>query len=133
MAVKALGNITVTYDSLNITQYLNTQSLNAVIAQIDTTNLASSGDEKIAGSGAWEVAVGGMWAKALDDKLGADAVTPPSTLKTLVIVVGAAGSTVTYTWTTNAFVGGYTIDTTDPKGMIGWSGTLAVSGAPSRT
>lgn len=132
MATKALGNITVTYDSLNITQYLNTASIAAIIAQIDTTNLASSGDEKIAGSGAWEVSVGGMWAKALDDKLGADAVSPPATLKTLVVVVGAGGAQVTYTWTTNAFVGNYTIDTTDPKGMIGWSGTLAVSGAPGR-
>lgn len=133
MAVKALGNVTVTYDSLDITPYLNTQSLAATIAQIDTTNLASSGDEKIAGSGSWEISVGGMWAKALDDKLGADAVTPPSTLKTLVVVIGPVGAQVTYTWTTNAFIGNYTIDTTDPKGMIGWSGTLAVSGAPGRS
>ena len=133
MATKSLGNVTVTYDSLNITAYLNTQSISAVIAQIDTTNLASTGDEKIAGSGAWQVDVGGMWAKALDDKLGVDAVTPPTTLKTLVVVIGAAGSTVTYTWTTNAFVGNYKIDTTDPKGMIAWSGTLAVSGAPVRS
>lgn len=133
MAVKSLGNIVVTYDSLNMTPYLNTQSLAATIAQIDTTNLASTGDEKIAGSGSWEISVGGMWAKALDDKLGVDAVTPPATLKTLVIVVGASGATVTYTWTANAFIGSYKIDTTDPKGMIAWSGTLAVSGAPERT
>ena len=132
MAIKSLGNVTVTYDSLAIQSYLNTQSLSAVIAQIDTTNLASSGDEKIAGSGAWQVDVGGMWAKALDDKLGVDAVTPPATLKTLAVVIGAAGATVTYTWTTNAFIGNYKIDTTDPKGMITWTGTIAVSGAPGR-
>lgn len=132
MAVKARTNITCTYDSLAITNYLNTVSVEAIVNAIDTTHLGSTGEEKIAGTGGWKVPVGGDWAKALDDKLGVDVVTPPSTLKTLVVVIGASGSQVTYTWTTNAFVGGYTVTAADPNGKLTWSGTLEVSGAPGR-
>lgn len=133
MAVKSRGNATVTYNATEITNYLNTVSIEAIVNAIETTHLGSTGEEKIAGTTGWKVPVGGDWAKALDDVLGPDAVTPPSTLRTLVVVIGAAGARVTYTWTTNAFVGGYTVNVPDPNGKITWSGTLEVSGAPTRT
>lgn len=133
MPVKTLGNITVTYNSTNITGYLNQASLEAIVNEIDTTNLASTAMEKTPGAAGWSVPVGGFWAKALDDVLGPDAVTPPSTLRTLAVVLGASGSQVTYTWTTNSFLGQYKVEASNPTGVLTWSGQLAVSGPPTRS
>lgn len=132
MPIKAMSNVTVTYNSTDITQYLNTQSLEAVVNEIDVTNLASTADEVIAGSAKWTVNVGGFWAKALDDVLGPDAVSPPASMRNLVVVLGT-GSTATYTWTSAAFISNYKVEASDPKSMLGWSGTLAVSAAPVRS
>jgi hypothetical protein len=133
MAVKTIGNVDVSYDSNALEAYLNTASMEAIVNAIDTTNLASTANEQTPGSAAWSVAVGGQWSPTLDGYLAPDAVTPPSTQKNLVVVIGEAGSTATYTWTANAFVGNYTIDASDMQGVITWSGTLSVSGAPVRS
>ena len=129
-------NIVITFDTLDITQYLDDASLEMTVEQIDTTTLASTGLEISAGMPGFKVPVGGPWRKALDDKLGAQASNPSSTLKTLVVQIGPVGERVTYTWTSSstvgAFVGNYTVDFSDPKGVIKWSGELAVSGAPTR-
>jgi hypothetical protein len=133
MAVKTQGNITVTYNSNALQSYLNTQSIEAIVNEIDTTTLASTGMEKIPGPSGWTVNIGGFWAVALDNILGPDAVSPPSTLRTLAVVIGASGSTVTYTWTTNAFISNYSINASDPNGVWTWTATLAVSGVPTRS
>lgn len=130
MAVKSLGNVTVTYNGTAITGYLNQASVEAIVAAIDTTVLNSAAGEKISGLGDWNVSVGGLWAKALHDVLNPDCVTPPDTLRDLVVVVGKSGATATYTWDENSFVSGYTW-TVEPTGAITWSGTLAVSGVPT--
>lgn len=133
MPVKTQGNISVTYNGTAITAYLNSHSLEAIVAEIDTTNFSSSGQEKTPGPTNWSVNVGGFWAKALDDLLGPDLVSPPSTLRTLVVVLGASGAQVTYTWTSNAFIQNYRADASDPNGVWTWTGTLAVSGSPTRS
>lgn len=132
MPVKAAGNITVTYNSTNITQYLDTHTLEAAASEIETTNLASSASETTPGPVKWSIKVGGAWAKALDDVLGPDAVTPPTTLRTLAVVIGASGSQATYTWTTNAFISNYSV-VSAAKDNHKWSGTLSVNGAPVRS
>lgn len=137
MPVKALGNITVTYNGTDITAYCNTQEVEAAVNAIDTTNLASSAQESTPGSTEWSASIGGFWAKALDDVFGPDAITPPTTLRNLVVVIGASGSQATYTWTgsttVGAFVSSYTPGGTDPNGMLTFSGTISVSGAPVRS
>ena len=131
MAVKTLGNVTVTYNSNALTSHLNTQSIEAVVNEIDTTTFSSTAATKIPGSVNWNIPIGGLWSSALSGFLLSDVVTPPTTLRTLVIVIGASGSQVTYTWTSNAFISNYTVNNSDPTGAITWSGTLAVSGAPT--
>ena len=127
---KVAGNVTVTYNGTAITNYLNTASLNAVVNAIDTTDFGDvSAMTNIAGLGDWEVPVGGPWDPALDAVLAPDAITPPATLRTLIVVI----DTVTFTATTNAFVTGYTINASAPADGITWSGTLKVSGAPVRS
>ena len=131
MAVKTLGNVTVTYNSNALTAYLNQASVEAVVAAIDTTVFSSSANTQIPGSVSWSVPVGGLWSSTLSGYLLADVVTPPTTLRTLVIVIGASGAQVTYTWTSNSFISNYTVNNADPNSAITWSGTLSVSGAPT--
>jgi hypothetical protein len=131
--IKAIKNVTVEYDGEDITPYLNQQSIEAIVNEIDVTNLDSDGAEKIAGLASWTVNVAGLWEKALDDVVGPDMVTPPETKKDLVIVLGKTGAQVTYTWTANAFIGNYRASFDNPTSAATWTGVLAVSGAPTRT
>lgn len=137
MPSKSLGNMVVTYNSQNVTANLDQASLEITAEAIETTNLASAAKENTPGASSFSVPVGGFWSKALDDIIGADAVSPPATLRSLVVQIGPVGNRATYTWTgtatTGAFVSDYKIEVSDPMGMITWSGTLMVSGAPTRS
>jgi len=125
---KVAGNVTVTYNANALTAYLNTASQNAVVNAITTTDFSDSAETNIAGLAAWSVNVGGHWDVTLDGYLGPDAVAPPATLRTLAVGIDS----ITYTWTTNAFISDYTIDASAPQESITWSGVLTASGAPSR-
>lgn len=131
--IRTLKNVQVVYDNTDITQYLNQQSMEAIISEIDTTNLTSDGAEKIAGLGNWTVNVGGLWELALDNVIGPDAVTPPETKKDLVVSLGKTGAQVHYEWEENAFIGNYRASFDNPNSASTWTGTLAVSGVPTRT
>jgi hypothetical protein len=135
MPVKVLGNIAITYASLNMTPYLDGGSQEMVVEAVDTTNLASTGKQSTPGTPSVSVPVSGFWDSALDAVLGADAVNPPSTLRNLTVQIGPVGNRRTYTLvgttTVGAFVSDYKIDFSDPMGMIKWSGTLTVSGIPT--
>lgn len=131
--VKAQGAIKVTYDSLDMTQYLDSTSLEATVNQIDVTTFASTGTEQTQGTTDWSVEVGGNWAFALDTKLGDHMINTPSPAKNLVVEIGKATAKAIYTWTANAFISNYRIEARDPAGVIKWTGTLSVSGAPARS
>jgi hypothetical protein len=130
MAVKSLGNVVVTYAGTDFTQYCAQADLDATIERLDTTNLASTAKESIAGDAEWTIAVSGSWAVALDTLLAVDAVTP-GTARTATIAFDGGASTVTYTWTSKAEIQDYSI-TSATGNFIQWSGTLSLSGAPSR-
>lgn len=131
------SNFTVTYGGTNITAYCNQASVEATVAEVETTNLASTGAESSPASTSWTVPIGGFLDKALDDVLGVDAITPPATYNNLVITVGPSGTQTTYTWTgssnTGASIENYTISPTDPTQIITWSATLLISGGPVRS
>lgn len=129
MALKVAANVSVTYNSNALDAYLNTASMNAVVNAIQTTDFDSTGEESIAGLPTWTASIGGPWDATLDGYLGPDAVSPPTTLRTLAVGI----STVTYTWTTNAFISNYTIDASSPADGITWSGDLTCSGVPTRS
>ena len=130
MAIKSLGNVVVNYNSVNITQYCSQADLKAAIERLDTTNLASTAKESIAGDAEWTISLSGQWATALDTALAPDAVTP-GTARTASIAIDGGAQTVTYTWTSTAEISDYTV-TSSTGAFIGWSGTLSLSGAPGR-
>ena len=128
--LKTAGNVTVVWNSNALTNYLNTASLNGVVNQIESTDFGdSSAQTFIAGLGDWEVPIGGPWDAALDAFLAPDMIAPPTTLRTLVVTIGG----VIFTWTTNTFLTGYTINASAPADGITWSATIKGSGAPVRT
>ena len=124
-AMKGAGKITLTYNSNAITNYLSQQSLDNVAKAIETTNMGSTAVQNIPGLPGWTVNIGGFFDATLHGYLGADVTTP--TLRTLVVGIG----TVTYTWTTNAFISNFKIDASNPNEAIKWTATLTTSGAPT--
>jgi hypothetical protein len=130
-ARKARGNVTVTYNSNAITAYLDSADLEATIDQLETTNLASTAAESTAGDPSWSISVSGMWDNAIDAILAPDAVTP-GTKRTAVMVLTGSSAAVTYTWTTNAEIGDYSVSSAVGD-FIKFSATLTLSGAPVRT
>ena len=131
MARKSLGNVVVTYNSVNITAYCDKADLSAAVERLDTTNLASTAKESIAGDAEWNISVGGQWATALDTALAPDAITPGTARTASIAFNGGSGANVTYTWTSKAEIQDYTV-TSAAGSFIGWTGTLALSGAPTR-
>lgn len=130
MALKGAGNATVTYNSSNISQYINSNTLTNTIAELEATVLTSTAMASIAGLGSYELALEGDWSKTIDDILGPDSLT--GTLRTVVLVYGPSGTTVTYTWTTNGFITNYEI-TAPATDKLAFSATLRLNGAPART
>jgi hypothetical protein len=132
MAVKAEGNVTVTYNSNAITAYCNSADLAATIAALDATDFASTGKEYVNDTPEWSISLSGHWDSTLDGYLAPDAITP-GTKRTGVIAFTDSGSTtVTYTWTSNAEIADYTVSASTGA-LITWSGTLRLSGAPVRS
>ena len=133
MPAKGMGNVTITYNAVALTGYCNAVQLDAVVAAIDTTHFGSTAEESTPGSTKWKLDFGGNYDSAVDNVLGPDAVAPPTTKRALVIVFGPVSNRVTYTWASgSAFVSSYGLKG-DPKGMLTWSGTLEISGAPTRS
>ena len=131
MGVKGPKNCTFTLNSVNLTAYVDQVDLNAAVAELETTNLDSTAQTFIPGLPSYDASINvTRWDKVVDDVLGPLAITPA--LVTAVIAFkDASGDTLTYTWTTTAFVTGYTI-TAAATGKISASGTLRLSGVPVR-
>lgn len=131
-AVKSAGNVAVTYITTDITQYCDTAQIQAQLATIDVTNLASTANEWLTGFADWSIPIGGNWDAVIDALLGVDAVTPGTKRTVSIALTDATPTTITYTWTSNGELSNYQI-TSAPTEAIKWSATLKLSGAPSRT
>lgn len=130
MAVRGSGNVVVTYNSNNITAYLNTAELAATVDELEATDLASTVAEYSPSLAQYNLTIGGDWAKALDDILGVDALAP--VVRSCVIkFTDETGAWAQYAWTT-AFISGYSISAS-ATGKIEHSPTLRLSGTPTRT
>lgn len=129
MAVRGSGNVVVTYNSNNITAYLNTAELAATVDELEATNLASTVAEYSPSLAQYNLTIGGDWAKALDDILGVDALDP--VVRSCVIkFTDETGAWAQYSWST-AFISGYSISAS-ATGKIEHSPTLRLSGKPTR-
>lgn len=128
--MKSAGNITVTFNSNNITAYLDQVELQATVDELETTNLASTAQESDPGLGKWTVSfASSKWDSTLDGYLAPSVTTP--TKRTCVIAIVGGAQTVTYTWTTQAYITNYNIAAT-AKGAHTTAPKLTLSGNPSR-
>lgn len=128
-ATKGAGNATVTYNANAITNYTNSVDLQNTIAELEATHLGSTAQESDAGLGSYQLQIGGDWNPTIDGYLGPDSLA--GTKRTCAIAFTSGGSTVTYTWTSQAFITNYTVRTS-ATGKLEWSATLRLSGAGSR-
>ena len=130
MAVKAAGNVTFTLGGTDLTDNISEAQLNAAVAELNTSNLGSGDEEYEPGQRSWDGTFTVVnWTKAIDTIL----YNATTTKATAVLTATDSGSnTVTYTWTSEAFVTGYSVG-----GAVGdlvqTSPTIRFSGAPTRS
>ncbi len=127
MAVRGAGNTLVTYNSQNITAYVNSVELQMTVDELESTNLASTQMEYSPSLPNYTLSLEGDWAVALDSILGVDAVTPVTRVVS-VKFTDETGANVTYSWT-KGFITGYSIkagatDKTSHTPALRLSGTL---------
>jgi hypothetical protein len=130
MAVKARGNITFTFNSVALTNYMNSADIDAALDMLDTTNFGSTAKEEIADDTKWGFSTGGLLDIAVDNALCPEMITP-GTYRTAVITYDLGAQTVTLTWTSKALVSNYKV-----SGKVGdlqsWTADFSLSGAPLR-
>jgi hypothetical protein len=131
MSVKGAKNVTFTYNSVNLTAYVDQLDLNMAIAELETTNLDSSAQEFEPGLPGFDASIAiTKWDKVVDDALGPDALAP--TKRTAVMAFkDDSGDTVTYTWTNQCFLTGYNISGA-ATGKVTSGPKFRLSGLPSR-
>lgn len=129
MAVRSAGNVVVTYNGQNITAYLNEAELSATIDELESTNLASTAMQYQPSLANYTMSFSGDWSAALDAIIGPDMITP--VMRTVSIQFIENSVEVTYTWTSNAFLTGFTI-TSSATDKITHAPALRLSGAPTR-
>lgn len=124
-------NTVVTYNGQALTNYTNSAEVSSTLDRIETTHFGSTANESIAGDAEWRINIGGDWDNVVDGYLAPDAITP-GTRRTASAALTGSSQTVTYTWTTNAEIGEWSISS-NVNGKIEWSAVLILSGAPTRT
>lgn len=129
-ATKGAGNATVTYNSNALTAYVNSVDLQNTIAELEATNLGSTGEESDPGLVNSTLNLGGDWHPTLDGYLGPDSLT--GTKRTVVITFTVGGTTVTWTWTSKAYITNYKVPT-GAKDKITWTAQLRLSGLGVRS
>lgn len=130
-ARRVRGNVTLTFNSVALTNYINSLEESDELERIDTTHFGSTGAESIVGDTTYGITISGDWDVALDTALMPEVITP-GTKRTLAYgLVGSTG-TRTLTWTSNAELESYSVKA-DVGGKIGYTATFALSGAPVRS
>ncbi len=128
-ARKGRGNVTVTFNSVALTNYTNQAELSMAVDRIETTHFGSTGAETIAGDTTYSISLSGDWDAALDTALAPEAITT-GTPRTVVLALVGTTQTVTYTWTSKAEIADYKWSS-DATGKQQFSATISLSGAPS--
>jgi hypothetical protein len=105
--------------------------LQMTVAELETTNLDSTGQEFIPGLPSYNADVKiTKWDKVIDDVLG-PLMLAPAMATAVIAFKDASGDTITYTWTTNAFVTGYNISG-QATGKVDSGPKFRLSGIPGR-
>jgi len=132
MPVKGAGSVTITWNSNNITSYVNTASIAGQIAELDTTDFGSSAMEYIPGLADWTANLEiRNWDSTVDGYLMPDLLA--GTVRTFVIAFNDGTNTVTYTWTSNAFMTAGTLGGSASE-LVSLTGvTVRCNGAPTRS
>jgi len=130
--VKGAGNVTVTYNSNEITNYLSQVQLQGVISELEATHMGSTAEEYVPGLASWSATIDLIgWDSTVDGYLAPDIVSP-GTKRTCAIAFTNGGTTVTYTWTSEAFITSFSLQAA-PSEIIGAAGIqLRLNGAPAR-
>jgi hypothetical protein len=130
VAVPGAGHATLTLNAHDITAYVDQVELKAAVAELESTNLGSTAVEMEPGLPSWDGSFKiTKWDATLNGYLQG---IIGSKVTAVLVFTDSAAATVTYTWTTNAFLTGYNIAAA-ATGKIDSSPTIRFSGAPTVT
>ena len=129
MAIRGAGNVTVTYNSQNVTAYINEFELQQTVDELEQTSLASTVMEYRPSIANYSLSLNGDWALAADNIFGPDIVSPTTRACSIQIEDGA--SSVTYAWTVG-FLTGFSISGSATD-KITHAPEIRLSGPPTRT
>lgn len=130
MATRALQNQDLNYNATAIESHLNSVVLEASVEELTSMDFDSTGEEVQAGVQNWTCNATGYWDSTVDGVVAPDALSAPTTLRTLISTTGEATNDTAWTWTTNAFIASYVI--TAGRGLINIDVEFGLSGEPAR-
>lgn len=131
MGVKGPKNYTLTFNSVNLTAYVDEVDLQMAVAELEETNLDSSAQEFIPGLANYQADIKvTKWDIVVDNVLG-PLMLAPAMVTAVITAKDASGDTATYTWT-NAFATGYNIAGA-ATGKVTSAPKIRLSGNPTRT
>jgi len=122
--LKVAGNVTVTINSVAITNYIDNSRLEAIVKAFQSTVFSSAAEQSIPTQAAWAFPLGGKWSIESDGVLALLALQ-----KTEVPFVVTFG-TVSYSWLL-AFLADYTVTAPAPREAIVWLASVACQGVPT--
>jgi hypothetical protein len=133
MAVKTRGNVTVTFNSVNLSPYITDHTFTQEGERIDITTYTSTANTTMAGDVTFGLEISGILDIAVDNALAPNLGN--GTKYTLVVAEDMGAQTVTNTWTAAGDVGAEVASYSKngaSKENQKFSATFAISGAPVR-
>lgn len=132
--VKGAGNFTFTYNTNDLTDYVEQFQLQQTVAELENTNMGSTAQSFVPGLASYQASLDlTNWDSTLDGYLAPDVITPGTKRTAVIEYTDADGGTVTYTWTNEAFLTNYSIQAS-PSDLIKAPGaSIRLNGAPNRS
>lgn len=128
--VPTMGHFTCIFGGVDVTSYVVGASLQVVSDSLGTDTFENGGMTYVSGLPDWKSELKGFWVPALDDVFG-EAVSSEQNKVSFSFTIGKDLSSVTYSWTNEAFVSNYRLEP-DPDGALVYTATISLSGPPSR-
>lgn len=124
---------TVVYNNTDISEWVNSASLEAAISNINANDFASTDSESIAGIPKWRIALTGLYDSEIDGHMLPEVITADGSQKTAAIQLhDQYGVTVQYLWASAANIKQVSVDA-KLFDATKWQMELVLSNAPERT
>ena len=125
-----LGNFGCWFGGVDVTAHVVSSTLESQQNKTAVDTFEVDDLKFTPGLTSWRSELKGFWTSALDDVFG-EAASNEQNKVTYVFQIGVVPTEVSYTWTDEAFVSSYKIET-NIDGALTYTASIALSGPPTR-